>query len=77
MRDDRPRYTRWKRRTGGVKICPACGRRHKPVARIDGKPMRVKTCRECGTELPKHLSYPKRSAVTWVVRESDPRTGQT
>lgn len=75
--NDRPRYSKWNRKSGGFKDCPKCGRRYKSAMRIDGKVYRVKLCVECGVDLPDRLTYPKRGAVAWYVREFDPRSGQT
>ena len=73
----RPTYSRWSRKAGGVKVCLRCRHKHKPVMRIDGKPQRVRTCVECGAELPVKLRYPNKSMVKWFVREFQPTTGKT
>ena len=75
--NDRPRYSKWSRKSGGYKECQKCRHRHKPAVRVGDKVQRVKVCAKCGTELPAHLSYPKRGSVTWYVRECDPVSGQT
>ncbi len=75
---DRPRFMKWSRKTGGVKVCQRCQHRHKPVIRIRGSPQRPKVCVKCGAELPSELTYPKKkSRVKWFVREFDPATGET
>ena len=73
---DRPTWTKWKRKTGGLKVCRRCGHRHKPVVRIEGKAQRPKVCVECGAKLPGKLTYPRRGAVQWYVRQFDPATGE-
>jgi hypothetical protein len=74
---NRPTYVKWTRKIGGVKVCRSCGRKHKPRARINDRPQRIKTCLGCGARLPCKLTYPKKTALTWYVREFDPRTGKT
>lgn len=74
--NDIPTYTKWKRKHGGMKVCPSCKHHHKPVMRIGGTPQRVKTCVKCGAVLPSRLAYSKRSRVTWYVREFNPTTGR-
>ncbi len=75
---DRPMYTKWSRKAGGVKVCPnrTCKHRHPPVMRIDGKATRPKVCQCCGTALPGKLTYPKKAVAKWYVREFDPATGK-
>ena len=73
---DRPTFRKWTRKTGGFKVCGACGRKHKPVIRVGNKTPRVKVCVQCGADLPSKLTYPKKSSVTWYVREFDPSTGK-
>jgi integrase len=74
---DKPLWSKWSRRAGGEKVCPACRHRHRPVMKIEGRSVRPKQCVQCGADLPSKLSYPKRSTRTWVVRCFDPRTGRT
>ena len=75
--NDRPVYTKWKRKVGGHKVCPGCRRRHSPVMKSEGRAVRSKVCVKFGAELPSKLVYPRKGAVKWFVRESDPRTGKT
>ena len=51
---DRPKYSKWRRKAGGVKVCPnrECRHRHKPVMRIEGTAVRPKNCIKCGRALP-------------------------
>ena len=73
---DQPSFVRWSRKLGGLKVCPQCQHRHKPVQRINGKATRVRSCCQCEAELSSELVYPKRTRVHWLVRETDPKTGQ-
>lgn len=70
-------YSKWKQRAGGYKLCPMCLHRHSAVMRIGGRLRRPKTCVKCGTALPRKLSYPKKAAARWYVREFDPVTGRS
>ena len=73
----RPRFSKWKRRTGGVKICTnrSCKHPNRPVIKERGVTKRPKTCIKCGSALPSQLTYPKKAGVVWYVREHDPNTG--
>ena len=78
MTDQRPSWTKWSRKAGGVKICPkrGCRHRHPAVMRINGKVGRPKVCIKCGADLPEKLTYPRKGRRTWYVREFDPATGR-
>ena len=60
---------------------PHADRRHGSLrtkhSRQRGRPQRVKVCSGCGTALLSKLTYPKKSSVTWYVREFNPGTGET
>jgi len=47
------------------------------VVKIGGRSIRPKQCVKCGAKLPATLTYPKRGAFKWYVREFDPATGKT
>jgi integrase len=72
---DPPRYTKWRRKVGGNKVCKTCRHKHAAVVWIDGRAMRPKVCSKCGDPLPTKLTYPKKTAVRWYVREFDSVTG--
>ncbi|GMU22574.1 MAG: hypothetical protein AMXMBFR13_26590 [Phycisphaerae bacterium] len=73
----RPHYSKWRRRKGGRKVCPACKHAHPAASRVNGRTVRPKVCAKCGAKLPALLTYSKKSEVAWYVREFDPETGST